>query len=139
VEEKTREPELKMVTSSRSPLRHFAYAITALVLISALFLVWAALQREESTLSIRPVSQGVSVPDGFSVWHHLDANGIRFKSITPQDDVLLITFDSSAQSAAAKEVLDRSLPHRYIIAQQDDPNLAAVWLSRLRDTSRRFG
>jgi hypothetical protein len=36
---------------------------------------------------------------------HLASSGckrIRFKSITPQDDVLLIKFDSSAQSAAAK-------------------------------------
>jgi hypothetical protein len=85
------------------------------------------------------VSQGVSVPDGFSVWHHLDANGIRFKSITPQDDVLLIKFDSRAQSAAAKVVLDRTLPHGYIIAQQEDDNQPAAWLSLIRDSSHRFG
>ncbi|RVT22835.1 EnvZ/OmpR regulon moderator MzrA, partial [Enterobacter hormaechei] len=84
-------------------------------------------------------SQGTSVPDGFSIWHHLDANGIRFKSITPQDDVLLIKFDSSAQSAAAKAVLDRTLPQGYIIAQQDDDSHVASWMSRLRDTSHRFG
>nr|CAB3503778.1 unnamed protein product [Digitaria exilis] len=78
----------------------------ALGLLSLMFLAWTTLSHQESTLAIRPVSQGVSVPDGFSVWHHLDANGIRFKSITPQDDVLLIKFDSRAQSAAAKVVLD---------------------------------
>ena len=72
-------------------------------------------------------------------FHHLDANGIRFKSITPQDDVLLIKFDSSAQSAAAKAVLDRTLPQGYIIAQQDDDSHVASWMSRLRDTSHRFG
>lgn len=79
------------------------------------------------------------MPDGFSVWHHLDANGIRFKSITPKNDTLLITFDSSAQSAAAKVVLDRTFPHGYIIAQQDEDNQASQWLSLLRDTSHRFG
>lgn len=79
------------------------------------------------------------MPDGFSVWHHLDANGIRFKSITPQDDVLLIKFDSRAQSAAAKVVLDRTLPHGYIIAQQEDDSQPAAWLSLIRDTSHRFG
>ncbi|ELW1646200.1 MULTISPECIES: EnvZ/OmpR regulon moderator MzrA [Enterobacter] len=120
-------------------LRRFSYAMIALMMFSVMLLAWAALQRQESTLAIRSVNQGASVPDGFSVWHHLDANGIRFKSITPQDDVLLIKFDSSAQSAAAKAVLDRTLPQGYIIAQQDDDSHTASWLSLLRDTSHRFG
>ncbi len=123
----------------RLSMRQFTYAMVALCMLSAMLLVWKALQTHESTLAIRPVIQGSSVPDGFSIWHHLDANGIRFKSITPQNDVLLITFDSSAQSADAKKVLDRTLPQGYIIAQQDDPNQAALWLTRLRDTSRLAG
>lgn len=127
------------MSNSTPSLRRLSYAIVALMMFSALLLAWAALQKQESTLAIRSVNQGVSMPDGFSVWHHLDANGIQFKSITPQNDVLLITFDSSVQSAAAKKVLDRSLPHGYIIAQQDDDNQAVVWLTRLRDTSRLLG
>ncbi|MDX7421610.1 EnvZ/OmpR regulon moderator, partial [Klebsiella pneumoniae] len=51
----------------------------------------------------------------------------------------LIKFDSRAQSAAAKAVLDRTLPHGYIIAQQEDDNPPAAWLSLIRDTSHRFG
>ncbi|WP_368540772.1 EnvZ/OmpR regulon moderator MzrA [Enterobacter soli] len=124
---------------SPSSLRRFSYALVVLVMFSAMLLVWNALQHQESTLAIRSVNQGASVPDGFSIWHHLDANGIRFKSITPQDDVLLIKFDSSAQSAAAKAVLDRTLPRGYIIAQQEDDSQPAAWLSLLRDTSHRFG
>ena len=120
-------------------LRRFSYALIALMMFSALLLAWAALQHQESTLAIRPATTGVSVPDGFSVWHHLDSNGIRFKSITPKDDALLITFESSEQSAAAKRVLDNSLPHVYVIALQDEDNDPASWLSRLRDTSHRFG
>lgn len=127
------------MSNSTPSLRRLSYVIVALMMFSALLLAWAALQKQESTLAIRSVNQGVSMPDGFSVWHHLDANGIQFKSITPQNDVLLITFDSSVQSAAAKKVLDRSLPHGYIIAQQDDNNQAVVWLTRLRDTSRLLG
>ncbi|MCU6677707.1 EnvZ/OmpR regulon moderator MzrA [Leclercia tamurae] len=127
------------MSNSTPTLRRLSYAMVALMMFSALLLAWAALQKQESTLAIRSVNQGVSMPDGFSVWHHLDANGIQFKSITPQNDVLLITFDSSVQSAAAKKVLDRSLPHGYIIAQQDDNNQAVVWLTRLRDTSRLLG
>jgi len=127
------------MASSNASLRRLSYAMIALVMFSALLLAWSALQKQESTLAIRAVSQGVSMPDGFSIWHHLDANGIQFKSITPQNDVLLITFDSSVESAAAKKVLDRSLPHGYIIAQQDDNSQTAAWLTPLRDTSRLLG
>ena len=119
-------------------LRRSACAFIVLMFLCALLLA-SALSHEESTLAIRPVNQGASVPDGFSVWHHLDANGIRFKSITPKDDVLLIKFDSRTQSAAAKAVLDRTLPRGYIIAQQEDDNQPAAWLSLIRDTSHRFG
>ncbi|MBW9426206.1 EnvZ/OmpR regulon moderator MzrA [Enterobacter kobei] len=120
-------------------LRRSACAFIVLMFLCALLLAWSALSHEESTLAIRPVNQGASVPDGFSVWHHLDANGIRFKSITPKDDVLLIKFGSRTQSAAAKAVLDRTLPRGYIIAQQEDDNQPAAWLSLIRDTSHRFG
>ena len=109
------------------------------LLLIALCVAVSALRNTESTLEIRATSQGVAIPDGFSVWHHLDANGIRFKSIPPQDDILLIKFDSSAQSEAAKEVLYRSLPHGFIIAQQEESNAAVSWFSRLRSESHRLG
>lgn len=99
----------------------------------------SAARQQESTLAIRAVHQGTTNADGFSIWHHLDAHGIPFKSITPKNDTLLITFDSSDQSAAAKAVLDRTLPQGYIIAQQDNNSQAMQWLTRLRDNSHRFG
>ncbi|WP_373964309.1 EnvZ/OmpR regulon moderator MzrA [Kosakonia sacchari] len=114
--------------------------VAAMTVFSVMFFAWTTLQNRESTLAIRPLTQNVSVPDGFSVWHHLDANGIHFKSITPQDDTLLIKFESSEQSAAAKIVLDRTLPHGYIIAAQDDDNSqTSAWLTRLRNSTHRFG
>ncbi|MRS14445.1 EnvZ/OmpR regulon moderator MzrA [Enterobacteriaceae bacterium RIT691] len=120
--------------------RRFSISLGALLLLCALLWLWAALQQRESSLAIRPVSASVSMPDGFSIWHHLDANGIRFKSITPQNDALVIKFESSDQSAAAKAVLDRTLPQGYIIAQQDDDqDLTPQWLSRLRDAPHRLG
>ena len=125
--------------SQRPFLRWFFMGIAAMALFSVLFLGWVTLQNRESTLAIRPIAQNTSVPDGFSIWHHLDACGIHFKSITPQNDTLLIKFESSAQSAAAKEVLDRTLPHGYIVALQDDESQTSAWLSRLRDTTHRFG
>lgn len=120
-------------------VRRRLFGSIALLMLLAAACLWTTLQQDESTLAIRPANQGSSIPDGFSIWHHLDANGIRFKSITPENNSLLIKFDSSAQSAAAKEVLDRSLPSGYIIAQQDDDSQTTIWLSRLRDTSHRFG
>ena len=125
---------LKQVT-----LRRFTLSLGALLLFCAILWLCATLQQKESTLAIRPLNQGTSMPDGFSIWHHLDANGIQFKSITPQKDALLIKFESSAQSSAAKKVLDSTLPHEYIIAQQDDDRDATTWLSLLRDTPHRFG
>ncbi|HEX4503103.1 MAG TPA: EnvZ/OmpR regulon moderator MzrA [Scandinavium sp.] len=120
--------------------RRFTLSLGALLMLCALLWFWAALQQRESSLAIRAVNSNISMPDGFSVWHHLDANGIRFKSITPQNDTLVIKFESSDQSAAAKAVLDRTLPHGYIIALQDDEDsLTPQWLSRLRDTPHRFG
>ena len=123
----------------RTVMKRVALMVATVMLFTLFFFAWATLQQRESTLAIRPASQSVSVPDGFSIWHHLDANGIRFNSITPQNDTLLIKFDSSAQSAAAKVVLDRTLPHGYIITQQDDDDKPAAWLSRLRDTPHRLG
>lgn len=121
-------------------LRWLLMGVAAMTVFSVMFFAWTTLQNRESTLAIRPLTQNVSVPDGFSVWHHLDANGIHFKSITPQDDTLLIKFESSEQSAAAKIVLDRTLPHGYIIAAQDDDNSqTSAWLTRLRNSTHRFG
>lgn len=127
------------MTLSPVALRRTACAMVALLTLCLLIMVWQTVQQKESTLAIRSLNQGASVPDGFSILHHLDAHGIHFKSITPQDDVLLIKFDSRSQSAAAKEVLDRSLPRGYIIAQQDDESQAGIWLNRLRDSSHRLG
>ena len=123
----------------RASLRQISWMLGGSLLLCGLFWLWLTVQQQESTLAIRPVSQGISMPDGFSVWHHLYANGIRFKSITPQNDGLLIKFDSSAQGAAAKEVLGRALPHGYIIALVEDDDSPTAWISRLRDTPHRFG
>ncbi|MCF6691532.1 EnvZ/OmpR regulon moderator MzrA [Raoultella terrigena] len=128
-----------MMVKKRPTLRKLGWMLGGSLLLCALFWLWLTAQQQEATLAIHPVSQDVGMPDGFSVWHHLDANGIRFKSITPQKDGLLIKFDSSAQGIAAKEVLGRALPHGYIIALLEEDNTPTAWLSRLRDTPHRFG
>ncbi|MFZ3387898.1 EnvZ/OmpR regulon moderator MzrA [Buttiauxella gaviniae] len=122
---------------------HFFRGLRATMLIGAIaaasILIWSGMQRTESTLEIRSNQQGISMPDGFYVWHHLDANGIRFKSITPDNNSLLIKFDSSAQSEAAKAVLYKTLPHGYVIAQQDEDDSASTWLTRVLNENIRIG
>lgn len=108
-------------------------------IVLAAILIWSGMQSTESTLEIRTSQQGISMPDGFSVWHHLDANGIRFKSITPDNNTLLIKFDSIAQSEAAKEVLYKTLPHGYVIAQQEEDISAGNWLTRVLNENIRIG
>ncbi len=138
MEEKARKPGLTMRLFNRT-FRRFTFSLSALLLLGVALWFGTALKQSESTLAIRPASSNVSLPDGFSVWHHLDANGIHFKSITPLNDGLVIKFESSDQSAAAKAVLDRSLPQGYIIALQDDDSLTLGWLSRLRNSTHRLG
>lgn len=121
----------------RFPLILRSVILTALLALTAL-LVWTAVQRPESTLEIRATRAGVSTPDGFFVWHHLDANGIPFKSITPQGNGLVIKFDSSVQSNAAREVLNRTLPQGYIIAQREDDSAVSFFISHLRSERDRL-
>ncbi|OAT27783.1 YqiC family protein [Buttiauxella brennerae ATCC 51605] len=122
---------------------HIFRGLKATMLVGALavasVLIWSGMQRTESTLEIRSSQQGISMPDGFYVWHHLDANGIRFKSITPDNNSLLIKFDSSAQSEAAKAVLYKTLPHGYVIAQQEEDDSASTWLTRVLNENIRIG
>ncbi len=68
-----------MMVMKRPSLRQFSWLLGGSLLLGALFWLWLAVQQQEATLAIRPVGQGIGMPDGFSVWHHLDANGIRFK------------------------------------------------------------
>ena len=112
---------------------HLRTALLFGVIAIASLTIWSGMPSKDTTIEISVARQGNSLPDGFYVWHHLDAHGIRFKSITPQNNNLLITFSSIAQSEAAKEVLYRALPGGYVIDQQEGNNQNAMtWLSILR-------
>ena len=71
-----------MMVMKRPSLCQFSWLLGGSLLLGALFWLWLAVQQQEATLAIRPVGQGIGMPDGFSVWHHLDANGIRFKILS---------------------------------------------------------
>lgn len=68
----------------RITARQLIWISAFLLMLTILMMTWSTLRQQESTLAIRAVNQGASMPDGFSVLHHLDANGIHFKSITPK-------------------------------------------------------
>lgn len=65
----------------RITARQLIWISAFLLMLTILMMAWSTLRQQESTLAIRAVNQGASMPDGFSVLHHLDANGIHFKSI----------------------------------------------------------
>ncbi len=89
----------------RITARQLIWISAFLLMLTILMMTWSTLRQQESTLAIRAVNRGASMPDGFSVLHHLDANGIHFKSITPKNDMLLITFDSLRKAPQQKQCL----------------------------------
>lgn len=52
-------------------LRRLAWSTTFMLFIGALLLTWSVIRQQESTLAIRAVNQGASMPDGFSIWHRM--------------------------------------------------------------------
>lgn len=50
---------------TRSSLRQISWVLGGSLLLCGLFWLWLTVQQQESTLAIRPVSQGISMPDGF--------------------------------------------------------------------------
>ncbi len=114
-------------------------ALGAGLILAVGLTAWSTLRSQESTLEIRPIQAGGVTPDGFYIWHHLDANGIAVKSITPQKNMLVIKFTSSDQGKAAQEVLKQSLPQGYVTALCDEPGLTEMLLSRIKSTHHRLG
>ncbi|CCP08451.1 EnvZ/OmpR regulon moderator MzrA [Erwinia amylovora] len=122
-----------MTTASikkRDPRRRLLpWLIVAFVALIGLAMI-PALFRHDSTLQIRASRQGVSLPDGFYVYQTLSAQGIHIKSITPEQDSLVIRFDSPEQSYAAERVLRKLFAQSFEIAHQPGPG-AASWINRI--------
>ncbi|EEP90279.1 hypothetical protein ykris0001_24980 [Yersinia kristensenii ATCC 33638] len=91
--------------------------MTALLLAALLFT--PMILRTESALKIRPNQQGLSLPDGFYLYQHLDQRGIRIKSITPENDSLVVSLESPEQQKEAIEALQDILPSGYVIVTSE--------------------
>lgn len=111
-------------------------ALATLVLLALVFM--PALFRSESALQIRASRQGISLPDGFYVYQTLSAQGIHIKSITPEQNALVIKFDSLEQSDAAEKVLRKLLPNGFDIARQENPG-ASNWINRISLSPQSVG
>lgn len=115
--------------------------IPIMVLVTLTLLTLAmmpALLRSENALQIRASRQGISLPDGFYVYQTLSAQGIHIKSITPEQNSLVIKFDSLEQSDAAEKVLRKLLPYGFDIARQEGHG-AQKWIKRISLTPQSVG
>lgn len=111
-------------------------ALATLALLALAFM--PALFRNESALQIRASRQGISLPDGFYVYQTLSAQGIHIKSITPEQNSLVIKFDSLEQSDAAEKVLRKLLPSGFDIARQENDG-ASNWINRISLSPQSVG
>jgi len=111
-------------------------ALATLALLALAFM--PARFRSESALRIRASRQGISLPDGFYVYQTLSAQGIHIKSITPEQNSLVIKFDSLEQSDAAEKVLRKLLPHGFDIARQENHG-ASNWINRISLSPQSVG
>ncbi|EKN4873445.1 EnvZ/OmpR regulon moderator MzrA [Yersinia enterocolitica] len=100
------------------PVWHYLILPVTVLLLAAL-LFTPIIMRTESTLKIRPNQQGLSLPDGFSLYQHLDQRGIRIKSITPENDSLVVSLESPEQQQEAITALQDILPSGYVIVSSE--------------------
>lgn len=110
--------------------RWLSMVVLGLFALVVLVVVLPALFRSETALQIRASRQGTALPDGFYVYQRLNAEGIHIKSITPDNDSLVIKFDSLEESTAAEKVLRDLLPEGFDIAQLEPPS-SSKWISRI--------
>lgn len=114
-------------------------AMVALGLFAlALVMVLPALFRSETALQIRASHHGTVLPDGFYVYQRLNAEGIHIKSITPDNNSLVIKFDSLEESTAAEKVLRQLLPEGFDIAQLEQ-STSSGWISRISPYKQSVG
>lgn len=102
---------------SRPVWLYLILPVTVLLLGALLFT--PMILRTESALKIRPNQQGLSLPDGFYLYQHLDQRGIRIKSITPENDSLVVSLESPEQQQEAIEALQDILPSGYVIVTSE--------------------
>lgn len=123
----------------RITLKQLAWSTAFLLALSAMLLVWSAVRQQESTLAIRAVHQGPACRTVSRSGITSTLTAFVLKALHQRMTLCLSLSIPAPRVPPPKAVLDKTLPHGYIIAQQDDSNQAVQWLSRLRDTPHRVG
>ncbi|QCR37319.1 EnvZ/OmpR regulon moderator MzrA [Nissabacter sp. SGAir0207] len=126
----------RFLPSSALRWRWLAGLMLAFAVLGLLALPRGASQ--ESALTIRPERRGQTLPDGFFVYQTLDQRGIRIKSITPENDTLIIRLASPQQQQQAREALSLILPQGYTVGLRA---VAAeqAWVKKLALDHLRIG
>lgn len=93
--------------------------------------------QDDAMLHIRPYD-GSALPDGFYVYQRLNEKGIAIKSITPEQDSLIVRLASPEQSIAARDVLRLSLPKVTITAQRATTP-TPFWQQKLTQKQSKLG
>ncbi|AJJ09311.1 hypothetical protein CH64_2142 [Yersinia rohdei] len=119
------------------PIWHYLILpVTVLLLVALLFT--PMIMRTESALKIRPNQQGLSLPDGFYLYQHLDQRGIRIKSITPENNSLVVSLESPEQQKEAIEALQNILPTGFVIVSSESKKRQRL-LPAFRNTLQNVG
>ncbi len=118
-----------MMTSRKICLRLWPWLMFSIMALLTIVFIPSRF-RHEAALQIHASHQGGSLPDGFYVYQHLNAQGIQIKSITPAHDSLVIRFESQEQSLAAQKVLRDILPDGFVIAQMRSRS-GNLWLNEI--------
>lgn len=108
------------------------------VLLLAALLFTPIIMCTESALKIRPNQHGLSLPDGFYLYQHLDQRGIRIKSITPENGSLVVSLESPEQQQEAITALQDILPGGYVIVSSESKKRQSL-LPALRNNLQNAG
>jgi len=97
--------------------------LTALALAALVVFFIFIMLPTKNTLQIIANKPGFKLPDGFAVYQDLDEQKIRIKSITYENDALVISFESTEYQQQAMEVMQSILPIGYDIVPSQSESL----------------
>ncbi|ACS87151.1 MULTISPECIES: EnvZ/OmpR regulon moderator MzrA [Musicola] len=115
----------------------FVFHLLLLLLPLVVLVTSSRRTADDVTLHIIPQHQGAALPDGFYIYQRLNEHGIGIKSITPEDDSIIVRLSSPEQSRAASEVLKSALPQASVIARQ--PDAIPIWRQKLSQQPFKLG
>jgi hypothetical protein len=131
-----REQGVKQIKFQRLP---WQWALCLMVLLAIVGMITLPrTNNHDNALQIRPTRPGQTLPDGFFVYQRLDQQGIRIKSITPEEDTLVVRLESPDQRIQAQEALRTILPMGYIVSQCNAVE-SINWVRKLTRDQEKMG